>query len=103
MIILKFLVMWKDPTDFLSILRRYVLTAAHCNQGSKPVAQIVLGENDLEQDPDCLGCDPVQTFDIKPSDVTVHENYNASNIFEGNDIALIRLPRLATTIDQSSR
>ena len=95
--------MVKDTIEVFSILRRYVLTAAHCILGGKSLSQVVLGENDLEQDPDCLGCDPVQTFDIKPADVTVHENYNASNIFKGNDIALIRLPRLATTVDQSSR
>ena len=47
---------------------------------------------------DCDTCPPVQTFDISSDDITVHEGWIESRVStNGNDIALIRLPRLATT------
>jgi len=92
------------------INRRYVLTAAHC-QGKRAFQQIrevVLGEWDLEHDPDCAGdeggCKPnapfrkVQRFEVTTNDIKVHECWDPSRVADnGNDIALIRLPRLAIT------
>lgn len=64
------------------------------------IVEVVLGEHDLSKDPDCeRTCKPVQRFDINPNtDVKVHEDYDPNNIVSnGNDIALIRLPRPAQT------
>merc|ERR1719219_1746727 len=91
--------------------RRYVITAAHCQHKSVPrlqIAEVVLGEWNLEHDPDCAGDDggckpgspfkPSQRFDVTAKDVTVHEGWDLSRVVDnGNDIALIRLPRLANT------
>ena len=78
---------------------RYVLTAAHCHVPEKPertIAEVVLGEHIVGQDPDCDTCEKVQRFVISPSDVTLHEDWDFS-VYQnqGNDLALIRLPRLA--------
>ena len=84
--------------------RRYVLTAAHCQKVSDPIAQVVLGEHDLNEDRDCGKCDPVQKFDININDVTVHEDWIPEKVAtNANDIALIRLPRLATTYYEKTR
>jgi len=97
------------------INRRYVLTAAHC-QGKLPFQQIrevVLGEWDLKHDPDCAGheggCKPnspfrkVQRFEVTRNDIKVHECWDPNRVAEnGNDIALIRLPRLANTATENS-
>ena len=85
------------------INRRYVVTAAHCN--NKRIARVVLGEHDFSKDPDCLGgnecAKPVQRFTISSRDVIVHENYNRLKVVtEANDIALVRLPKAAYTIDE---
>jgi len=93
------------------INRRYVLTAAHCQHKRIPrlqIAEVVLGDWDLEHDPDCAGdeggCKPgspfkkAQRFDVTKNDITVHEGWDLNKVVDnGNDIALIRLPRLATT------
>ena len=84
------------------INKRYVVTAAHCHSSTNPVGQImqvVLGEHKLGVDPDCQDCPSVQKFDIRPEDVTVHEGWiPAEVVSNGNDIALIRLPRPAITV-----
>ena len=83
--------------------RRYVITAGHChlpNSRNKRISQVVLGDWDLSQDPDCnfSSCKSAQKFDITNKDVTVQEGFDISTtVTVGNDIALIRLPRLATT------
>jgi len=93
------------------INRRYVITAAHCQHKRIPrlqIAEVVLGEWDLEHDPDCTGdkggCKPgtpfkkAQRFDVTSKDVKVHEDWDLNKVVNnGDDIALIRLPRLATT------
>ena len=69
---------------------------------------MVLGDWDLEHDPDCAGddggCKPgspfkkAQRFDVTKDDIKVHEGWDLNKVVDnGNDIALIRLPRLATT------
>ena len=88
------------------INRRYVVTAAHCHNPSKPgsrIARVVLGDHDLSNDPDCFDTGecwkPAQRFRISPQDITVHEEWDISKVVEGaNDIALIRLPTLAYTM-----
>ena len=47
----------------------------------------------MEKDPDCEGtCKKVQRFNIRPSDVTMHEDWDINKVTtDGNDIALIRL------------
>jgi len=93
------------------INRRYVLTAAHCQHKRIPrlqIAEVVLGDWDLQYDPDCEGdeggCKPgspfkkAQRFDVTKDDIKVHEGWDLNRVVDnGNDIALIRLPRLATT------
>ena len=95
------------------INRRYVVTAAHCHENGKTdgeIAEVVIGDYDLETNPDCikdhngiLQCTnkPVQRFPVTPSDVTVHENWVPSNVVEGaNDIALVRLSKVAYTVNE---
>ena len=74
------------------------------------ISEVVLGEFDLSKNPDCeiFGNEndsrcwkPVQRFNIVPEDVTVHENFNRLTVVqEGHDIALIRLPKPAYTINE---
>ena len=60
-----------------------------------------MGDYDLSQDPDCSSCKPVQRFAISPRDVTMHEQYDLSKVTtNGDDIALIRLPKLAITVNE---
>lgn len=100
-----------DPVKFYCggtlINRRYVVTAAHCHHRSDPqkqIKQVVLGDHKLGQDPDCPGCAKNQVFEIGPEDVTVHPDWNRGRaVKDGNDIALIRLPRAATTIEQDPK
>lgn len=83
------------------INRRYVVTAAHCYSNEQPIVEVVLGEHDFSTDPDCDGCPLVQRFEITKKDVKVHEGFSLKDVASnGNDIALIRLPRLAITIEE---
>ena len=93
------------------INRRYVVTAAHCHDDKRPtksIAEVVIGDYDLSTNPDCEGGDgsqscwkPVQRFSVFRSDVKVHENWDPLKVVnEGYDIALIRLPRAAYTMNE---
>ena len=80
----------------IEINRRYVITAAHCHDKKLrrfQIKEVVLGEWDLEKDPDCEGsCKKVQRFNIRPRDVTMYEDWDINKVTtNGNDIALIRL------------
>jgi len=97
--------------------RRYVITAAHCQHKTrrkKQIHEVVVGEWDLTHDPDCagdkdannrtVGCKPgapfkkSQRFEVTAADVKVHEDWDINRVSDnGNDIALIRLPRLVDT------
>ena len=80
------------------INRRYVLTAAHCHQNrrGKRIREVVLGEHDVDSELDCGDvCVPVQRFEIGRGDVLQHEAWSLRRFTRGNDIALVRLPRLA--------
>lgn len=85
------------------INRRYVITAAHCQHPRVKrlqISQVVLGDWDLEKDPDCRfsNCREAQRFDVGLNDVIVHEDWNPKKVVtDANDIALIRLPRPALT------
>ncbi|XP_040579851.1 venom peptide isomerase heavy chain [Lepeophtheirus salmonis] len=68
------------------INRRYVITAAHCETDEKPIKTVVLGEFDIRDDPDCR------------ADCRMAQRFN-----KDNDIALIRLPRLVTTIKEDAQ
>ena len=92
------------------INRRYVITAAHCfDKGSKPksFAEVVLGDHNLATNPDCvklngkLNCPnkPVQRFYMTDEDAKIHEGWDRGKLKEnGNDIALVRLPKPAYTM-----
>ena len=92
----------------MKLCRRYVITAAHCTKNQ--IAEVVIGDWDLEHDPDCKGYKTrcwnalktkAQRFNITKADITVHEDWDLNRLTEnGNDIALIRLPRLAITYDE---
>ena len=88
------------------INRRYVLTAAHCHGDEKVsdrIHEVVLGEYDVGQDPDCSGCFPAQKIRIGPNDVVRHEAFRDNQPTTGNDIALVRLPELAITIYENTK
>ncbi|XP_044739388.1 phenoloxidase-activating factor 3-like [Chrysoperla carnea] len=76
------------------ISKRYVLTAAHCFQMHwKKLVKVRLGEHDTTQPIDCIknqGCNnpPVE---IQIEKIIAHPKYNATDIDQQNDIALIRL------------
>jgi len=84
---------------------RYVVTAAHCHhptEAGKQINLVRLGEYEVtdRKGQDCTGTDfcldDPQEFDIKPEDVTRHPDFEEES--DGrviNDIALIRLPKLA--------
>ena len=76
--------------------RRYVLTAAHCHDplNNIRVVEVVVGEYNVVEDPDCNGCPRAQRF--KPEEVIRHEDYAIVD----NDIALIRLDRLVVTANE---
>jgi len=71
------------------------------SQFKQPISscEVVIGEHDLSCDPDCQTCLPIQRFEIKPNDVTPHENFDYKNMFvNSSDIAIIKLPRNALTV-----
>lgn len=83
------------------INRRYVITAAHCI--SDELAQVVLGDWKIDTDPDCDDglCAKAQKFDISSKNAIVHERWNRRKVTtEGNDIALIKLPYPAVTVNE---
>ena len=58
----------------------------------------MLGQTNLDEDPECGGCAPAQKFRIGKDDVITHEDWNPNKFASnGNDIILIRLPELAMT------
>ena len=85
--------------------RKYVLTAAHCHDKTIKrfqIVEVVLGDYDLSIDPDCASCVDPQRFRISPQDVIQHEDWNLDKVVENaNDIALVRLPRLAETVNEN--
>ena len=83
---------------------RYVVTAAHCHHPKikrRQINIVRLGEYEFteQKSRDCSGdfcLEDFQEFDIKPADVILHPGFTEE--LDGrtvNDIALIRLPRLA--------
>ena len=84
------------PNLLSHIERRYVLSAAHCQDTSSPegtIIEVVLGDHDLSIDPDCpsSSCKLAQRFDIKVADVIVHEQWKGpAKVSDGYDILLIR-------------
>ena len=88
------------------INRRYVLTAAHCHEDSdaafKRIRVAYIGEFDVSKDPDCNDCKPVQKMEIGRNDVKLHEKWDQNRFQAGFDIALVRLPRPATTVIEDS-
>ncbi|KAL0860353.1 hypothetical protein ABMA27_009753 [Loxostege sticticalis] len=87
------------------ISHRYVLTAAHCVDYTSPQPYaVVLGEYDKSTKKDCddrNGCheteEDEQTIGIE--EIIVHKSFDPSSNDGRNDIALIRLNRMATFSD----
>ena len=80
------------------------MSAAHCQSAQDPIVEVMLGQTNLEEDPECEGCAPVQKFRIRYSDVKVHEEWNSRSVeSKGNDIILIRLPKLAMTYREDEK
>ena len=88
------------------------MTAAHCQHARIPrlqIAEVVLGDWDLEHDPDCApDCEAnsqfqkSQRFNVTAADVIVHESWDLTKVVDsGNDIAIIRLPREAITSNEN--
>ena len=78
--------------------RRYVISAAHCHKPRDPIVEVMLGQTNLNEDPECKGCAHAQKFRIGKDAVITHEDWNPNKVFtNGNDIILIRLPELAMT------
>jgi hypothetical protein len=91
------------------INRNYVITAAHCFDGDalERFSEVVLGDHNLATNPDCIKVNgeqqctnkPVQRFYMTGGDAKVHENWDRGILKEnGNDIALVRLPKPAYTM-----
>jgi len=83
------------------INRRYVITAAHCI--SDEIAQVVLGDWKIDTDPDCESglCAKAQKFDITSKNAIIHERWDERKVTSaGNDIALIKLPYSAVTVNE---
>ena len=88
----------------LVFFRRYVISAAHCQTKRDPIVEVMLGQTNLDDDPECEGCAPAQKFRIRYSDVKVHEEWNIHSVVsKGNDIILIRLPNLAMTYSEDEK
>ena len=65
---------------FNTFSRLYVVTAAHCHDDGLPgyeVIEVVLGEHDVGEDPDCDKCVSRQTF--APKKITLHQNWTPTN------------------------
>ena len=64
----------------------------------------MIGQTDLDKDPECEECAPAQKFKISKEDIIIHEDWDR-NIFlsEANDILLIRLPELAMTFNEDKK
>ena len=72
--------------------------------GDNPIAEVRLGVTDLNNE---KGNEKHQRIKISEADVIVHENWRGnvdtdSAIRDGYDIALIRLPEMAITVDDAS-
>ena len=64
----------------------------------------MLGQTNLDRDPECEGCAHAQKFRIGKEDIIMHEDWNPDKIFtNGNDIILIRLPELAMTYGEDEK
>ena len=78
-----------------------MLTAAQCQHSHIPrkkIAEVVLGEWDLEHSLILK----VQQFNVTKDDVIVHESWDLEKVSEeGHDIAMIRLPREAVTYNEN--
>lgn len=60
--------------------------------------EVVIGDHNLATNPDG-NSKPVQRFYMNSSDVILHEKWNRARIKEdANDIALVRLPKVAYTM-----
>ncbi|XP_075047149.1 chymotrypsin-like elastase family member 3B [Mixophyes fleayi] len=76
------------------IAPNWVMTAAHCISSSRTY-QVVLGEHDRGK---VEGRE--QIIPVNKGDIFVHENWKSSSVSSGNDIALIKLSRVALLNDE---
>ncbi|XP_040573509.1 phenoloxidase-activating factor 3 [Lepeophtheirus salmonis] len=77
------------------INKHYILTAAHClTIEDKPLKEIVLGEHNINSNPDCTNkfCAP-STQKRTPIKIITHEKWNIHTPTKGYDIGLVRMDR----------
>ncbi|XP_065087348.1 serine protease grass-like [Ochlerotatus camptorhynchus] len=77
---------------------RFILTAAHCIR-YRYIVSVRLGENDINQDEDCIVLDGEKECTLPPQDIAVeqeilHPEYSERH--KKNDIALLQLQKAAT-------
>ena len=90
--------------SILILQRRYVISAANCQSAKDPIVEVMIGQTDLDKDPECEECAPAQKFNITMEDVVIHEDWVINSIItEANDILLIRLPELAMTFNEDKK
>lgn len=89
------------------INRWYVITAAHCKEDREKFV-VALGEWDTGNDPKSPDCDPrevtacqppVQIMDFEENAWIIHKDFAVLGENRVNDIALVKLPQMATITD----